>query len=89
MNKTKSFANYLLEGDDVDFDLDVKPKKGEKEEKEESEEIELDPKKVEKLLAKLEKTVEKLDAEHAEKFEGIIVELKKMLGKEEEEEEEK
>jgi hypothetical protein len=88
MDRTKSFANYLLEAEDVDFDLDVKEKKGEeKEEKEEVEEkeIELDPKKVEKILAKLEKTVAKLDEEHAEKFEAIIAEIKKLLGKEEEE----
>ena len=84
MDRTKSFANYLLEAEDVDFDLEVKPEKEEVEEKE----IELDPKKVEKILTKLEKTVAKLDEEHAEKFEAIIAEIKKLLGKEEEEKEE-
>jgi hypothetical protein len=75
---TKKFANYLLEGSEAKMEVEV----------EEKEEFELDEKSIEKAYTKLEKIVAGLDEETAEKFASVLADLKKGLGKEEDEEKE-
>ncbi len=82
MKTTKQWANYLLnEG------VEEKEEKIETE-VEEKEEVEVDAKKVEKAYDKLLKIVGKLDEDQAKKFDGVIADIKKALGIEDEKEEE-
>ena len=89
---TKKFANYLLENEDYSFEVEEKETKGKKGEEKETEKEEkteeIEAKKLEKILAKIEKLVASLDEVHAKKFEGVVSEIKGLLGEEEEEEEE-
>lgn len=83
MKTTKQWANYLLnEG------VEEKEEKGMETEVEEKEEKEVDAKKVEKAYDKLVKIVGKLDEDQAKKFDGVIADIKKALGIEDEEKEE-
>lgn len=86
MKTTKQWADYLLnechvyEAEEVEeIELD----------KSEEEEKEVDVKKVEKAYDKLLKIVGKLDEDQAKKFDGVIADIKKALGIEDEEKEEK
>ena len=84
---TKKFANYLLENEDYSFEVEEKETKGKKGEEKEEKTEEIEAKKLEKILAKIEKLVAGLDEDHAKKFEGVVSEIKGLLGKEEEEKE--
>jgi len=84
MKTTKQWANYLLnEGVEEKEDKEV-----ETEVETEKEEVEVDAKKVEKAYEKLLKVVGKLDEDQAKKFDGVIADIKKALGIEDEKEEE-
>ena len=87
MKTTAQWADYLLNECHV-FEAEEVEKEEELElDKSEEEETEVDVKKVEKAYDKLVKLVAKLDEDQAKKFEGVIADIKKALGKEEEEEE--